>query len=129
VQSGIYIGHKNIFCIIHMPRLTPSVHSRQASEAVALLAGAIKSARLEKRMTAQELAERAGVSRGLVRRIEAGDLACSIGTVFELAALTGVALFGRDPAELRAKLEDTRKTLHLLPKTARHLKLDVDDDF
>jgi transcriptional regulator with XRE-family HTH domain len=112
-----------------MARIKPSVHSRQASEAVALLAGAIKSARLEKRMTAQELAERAGISRGLVRRIEGGDLACSIGTVFELAALTGITLFGRDQVELRTKLAETRKTLHLLPKSARNIKLDVDDDF
>jgi transcriptional regulator with XRE-family HTH domain len=112
-----------------MARISPSVHSRQASEAVALLAGAVKTARLEKRMTAQELAERAGISRGLVRRIEAGDPACSIGTVFELAALTGITLFGRDHVELRTKLAHTRKTLDLLPKAARRTKLVVDDDF
>lgn len=71
-----------------MPRVKPPTISRHAQDAVTLLAGEIRAAHfLEKRMTVTELAERAGVSRGLVARVEQGDLACSIGTVFEIAAL------------------------------------------
>jgi hypothetical protein len=40
-------------------------------------------------MTAGQLAERAGLSRGLIYRIEKGDLGCAIGAVFEAAAIAG----------------------------------------
>ena len=56
-------------------------------EALTLLADAIKVARREKGMRTQELAERAGISRGLLQRIEQGDAGCSIGAVFEVATI------------------------------------------
>ena len=113
-----------------MPRVNPSTISSQARDAVTLLAGEIRAARLERHMTAAELAGRAGVSRGLVARIEQGDLACSIGTVFELAVIVGVDLFEQDAEKRSAKLHSTRKLLQLLPKRARALQPPkVDDDF
>ena len=66
--------------------------SRGRAEAL----GLIREARKERRMTAQELAERAGISRGLLQRIEKGDLKCEIGVVFEAAAIVGVRLFDAD---------------------------------
>lgn len=118
------------FSDLNMPRIKPPTISRHAQDAVALLAGEIRAARLEKRMTAAELAERAGVSRGLVARVEQGDLACSIGTVFELAVLAGVDLFDHGNDKRSARLEGTRKILELLPKRARALQPPkVDDDF
>jgi DNA-binding XRE family transcriptional regulator len=42
-------------------------------EAVALLACLIRTAR-KKKLTAQELADRAGISRGMLQRIEKGDM-------------------------------------------------------
>ena len=119
-----------LFSDPNMTRIKPSTISRHAQDAVALLAGEIRAARLEKRMTAVELAERAGVSRGLVARVEQGDLACSIGTVFELAVLAGVDLFDQGNDKRSARLEGTRKILELLPKRARALQPPkVDDDF
>ena len=115
---------------LNMPRVKPPTISRHAQNAVTLLAGEIRAARLEKRMTVAELAERAGVSRGLVARVEQGDLACSIGTVFEIAALAGVDLFEQGDGRRSARLENTRKILELLPKRARALQLPkVNDDF
>jgi transcriptional regulator with XRE-family HTH domain len=97
---------------------------------VKLLSGEIRAARLEKRMWAAELAERAGVSRGLVARVEQGDLACSIGTVFEIAVIAGVELFDLSSDRRSARLDSTRKILELLPKRARALQPPkVDDDF
>ncbi len=79
-------------------------------------------------MTAQELAERAGVSRGLIQRIEKGDPGCQIGAVFEAAAIVGVPLFAADDAGLGARIKDVDQRLTLLPKHT-HPARDVDDEF
>jgi DNA-binding XRE family transcriptional regulator len=47
--------------------------SRYAADAAILLGQLIRKARIERRMTVAALAERAGTSRGLLQRIEAGD--------------------------------------------------------
>lgn len=128
--KSVYTWRLQLFNDPNMPRLKPPTISRHAQDAVALLAGEIRAARLERRMTAAELAERAGVSRGLVARVEQGDLACSIGTVFEIAAIAGVDLFEQGNDRRSARLESTRKILELLPKRARALQPPkVDDDF
>ena len=75
-----------------MAKPVARAHSRYAREAATTLGLAIRNARIERRMTAAEAAERADISRGLLQRIEAGDLGCSIGAVFELAATVGVPL-------------------------------------
>ena len=71
--------------------------SRQTSQythdALALLGQLVREARLGKAMTTTDLASRAGISRSLLQRIERGDPGCSIGVVFEVAALSGVPLF------------------------------------
>jgi transcriptional regulator with XRE-family HTH domain len=118
------------FSDLNMPRIKPPTISRHAKDAVTLLSGEIRAARIEKRMTAAELAERAGVSRGLVARVERGDLACSIGTVFDIAVIAGVDLFDQGSDRRSAHLASTRKILELLPKRARALQPPkVDDDF
>jgi transcriptional regulator with XRE-family HTH domain len=61
-----------------------------------LLGALIREARNERKLTAQELADRAGISRGLLQRIEKGNLKCEIGAVFEVATIVGVKLFDAD---------------------------------
>ena len=73
-------------------------YSRYAREAAELLGRMIRTARTGRALTVADLAERAGVSRGLVQRIERGDPGCSIGAVFEAAAIVGVRLFDADPS-------------------------------
>ena len=80
-------------------------------------------------LTAQEVADRAGVSRGLVQRIEKGDMKCQIGAVFEVAAIVGVRLFDADEAALARQLRHTQDTLTLLPKAVRKSPAVLDDDF
>ena len=67
--------------------------SGATGEALGLLADRIRAARLERRIPAREIAERAGISRDLLSRIERADPACGIGVVFEVATLLGVELF------------------------------------
>jgi ribosome-binding protein aMBF1 (putative translation factor) len=61
-----------------------------------LLGALIREARNERKLTAQELADRAGISRGLLQRIEKGNLKCEIGAVFEAATIVGIKLFEAD---------------------------------
>ncbi|BAT61192.1 helix-turn-helix protein [Variibacter gotjawalensis] len=103
--------------------------SQYSQDAVALLGQLIRRGRIDRKMTAAELAERAGVSRGLVQRIEKGDLGSSIGAAFEVAAVAGVNLFGTDQAGIAYALHGNAATLALLPKSVRARKIETQDDF
>lgn len=104
--------------------------SRYAREAVRLLGLLIRQHRLERKMTTEQLAERAGVSRGLVQRAERGELGCAVGAVFEMAAIVGVPLFTADKEQLLAAKSAAEKTLQLLPSSARASNAGpVSDDF
>ena len=52
------------------------VYSRHAREAAIMLGQLIRINRIERKLAVEELATRTGVSRGMMRRIEAGDPRC-----------------------------------------------------
>ena len=112
-----------------MNKSKPQAYSYYTQDALALLGGLICAARKERKLTTQELTERAGISRGLLRRIENGDPKCSIGTVFEIAALVGVPLFNSDKKSLRFHRGYVEEKLALLPKSIRKSTKPIDDDF
>lgn len=103
--------------------------TRYAAEAAELLGVLIRSERISRKMSVLELAARAGVSRGLVQRIEKGELSCSIGVVFELAAIVGLPLFDADNRKLGDELHTRKHILSLLPQKVKLRKLVVNDDF
>lgn len=109
-----------------MVDMKPSKMSPVAREVSQLLGSAIRVGRLRRRWTMAELAERVGVSRQTMAKIEHGDPTVAIGTCLEAAHLVGVPLFGGDDNRSRhAALK--RAELALLPASAR--KVVVDDDF
>ncbi|MFP4313653.1 MAG: helix-turn-helix transcriptional regulator [Alphaproteobacteria bacterium] len=108
---------------------TQRIYSRYTNEALKLLSGRIKVARVESGITAAALAERAGISRDLLYRIENADPSCSIGVVFEVASLLGVQLFSSDLDELKLKNKFIEDKLALLPAKVKPKKIEVDDDF
>ena len=112
-----------------MPKFTTRTYSRYSREATALLGGLIRAARKERKMTLQDVADRAGISRGLLQRIEKGNSKCEIGAVFEVAAIVGVQLFEADERALSQHLSQTRDKLALLPKSVRRKARVVRDDF
>lgn len=112
-----------------MPKSIVRTYSRYACDAVILLGGMIRRARKERKFTSQDVADRAGISRGLLQRIEKGGLKCEIGVVFEVATIVGVKLFDADFGTLTKHLRQTEEILSLLPKSIRKIKKDVDDDF
>lgn len=104
-------------------------YSKITQRALTLLSREIRLARKERKITTQELADRAGISRSLVQRIEKGDPGCQIGAVFEAAAIVGVHLFGPDSSRLAMRMREADARLALLPKRIHHTRKPVDDEF
>lgn len=102
---------------------------RQTRDAVELLGKLIRLGRKERKMTGEELAGRAGISRKTLQKIERGDLKCEIGLVFEIANLVGVSLFGEEgKANISRNISRVEDKLALLPQTVRST-VKVNDEF
>lgn len=112
-----------------MPKVSARTYSRYSQEAIALLGGLIRAARKERKMTAQEVADRAGISRGLLQRIEKGDPKCELGATIEVATIVGVKLFDAEATTLTKHIRQTEDKLALLPKSVRKKVKVADDDF
>jgi transcriptional regulator with XRE-family HTH domain len=112
-----------------MSRKITRAYSRITRHAISLLGKQIKIARKERKMTAQDLADRAGISRGLLQRIEKGNPNCRIGVVFEAATLVGIKLFDADETSLTSRIRQADDKIALLPKHTHSGKMVVDDDF
>ena len=80
-------------------------------------------------MSVSELAERIGISRMSLYRIERGDPRTAIGSVFEAATIVGVPLFELEPSRLAPNIARTEERLALLPKKIRSSKIEIDDEF
>ena len=107
----------------------PRTYSRFTLEALALLGSQIKLARKSRRMSEKELAERAGIARSTLQKVEAGDPSVNIGLVFEAATLSGVRLFVPDTTSLAPQIDRLEDKLALLPKSIRKPRREVHDDF
>jgi len=104
-------------------------YSRYSKEAAALLGKMIRLCRKERKLTTQDVADRAGISRTTIQKIESGDMKCEIGIVFEVATLVGVKLFDVASSALGSLGERAEDKIALLPKSVRTPKRPVDDDF
>ena len=107
----------------------PNTYSRYTREAVTLLGKQIQLGRKQRRWSETELAERAGIARATLQRIEKGDMACKIGLVFEVAALVGIKLFDADSETLRGRILEADERIALLPKHIHPSRKPVDDEF
>ena len=124
LSYGLYTNQREI-----MPKSITRTYSRYSRDAAALLGALIREKRDERNLTAQELADRAGISRGLLQRIEKGNPKCEIGVVFEVATIVGVKLFDADESTLTNSLRQIKEKLALLPKSVRKKSKAVRDDF
>ncbi|MBK0000811.1 helix-turn-helix transcriptional regulator [Erwinia sp. S43] len=114
-----------------MPRSIQRVYSRYTLEAIKLFAEMIRFERKNQKMTESELAERAGISRSMLQRIEKADPKCELGVVFEVAALLGIPLFDAtaDVNRLIAYRRQTEDKLSLMPQRIRKPAKETFDDF
>ncbi|MEN8236772.1 MAG: helix-turn-helix transcriptional regulator [Pseudomonadota bacterium] len=104
-------------------------YSRYSQQAVTVMGKMIRLERMGQKMTAKDLADRAGISRTTLQKIESGNMKCKIGIVFEVAALVGVKLFDADTGALESLQERINDKIALLPKSVRVIRRPVDDDF
>lgn len=107
-------------------------HLPSTNYALSALSAQISIARRELGWTAADLAERLGVSSGVVTRIEAGAASTGVGTVLEAAVLCGIPLFETDPEDVRAMAavaQTERLRLALLPSRTRRRNIKVPNDF
>jgi transcriptional regulator with XRE-family HTH domain len=104
-------------------------YSRHSREAVALLGRLIRLHRKKRKLTAQDVADRVGINRTTLRKIETGNMKCESGLLFEVAALVGVKLFDAEASSLAELRERTDDRIALLPKTIRPSEHPLDDDF
>jgi transcriptional regulator with XRE-family HTH domain len=105
---------------------------RGAADAAVVLGQQVKAARVARKWSAVELAERIGVDRRTVAAIEAGDPGVSIGNAFNAADILGVPLFGaEDRVELARLRREGRDRLALLPTRVDkpRKQAEPDDDF
>ncbi|MCW8275179.1 helix-turn-helix domain-containing protein [Pseudomonas sp. PCH199] len=103
-------------------------YSPMTLSALQIFSQLIQIKRKERGLTQQALAERVGVSRSLVQRVESADPRCEIGVVFEMASLLGIQLFQASDSHstLLASLQDK---LALLPAHILVPKQEVSNDF
>ena len=112
-----------------MARVQKRTYSKPASEAARLLGRLIRLGRKERKLTTEELAGRAGISRGTLQRIEKGDLKVEIGVFFEAATIVGVTLFDADDGRLSGNIARVEDKLALLPKHIHKSNRAVKDEF
>lgn len=103
-------------------------YSRYTKEAMRLMGMQIQLGRKQKNWTEKELAERAGISRSTLQKMEKGEMSCAVGLVFEVAALVGLSLFEEGREDLLKQIKQSRDLLTLLPRRIK-IKIKVDDDF
>ena len=79
-----------------MPASKKRSYARYTIAAVQLLGALVEAERKARRITAKELADRLGVDRGTLQRLEGGDPKVEVGLAFEACALLNIPLFEED---------------------------------
>lgn len=105
------------------------VYSRTVRHVAELLGSQVREARIERRWTVRDLAERAGISTSTLQKVERGDPSVALGVALDVATLVGVPLFHEDRATLEAELERRRDRLTLLPRRIRTPAEELDNEF
>lgn len=91
-------------------------YARYTLEGIALLGKMIRQGRKQRQMTEHELANRLGIARSTLQRVEQGDPKVEIGIMFEAAALVGVKLFDSDEKGVTTLSERMDDRIAVLPK-------------
>ncbi|MGC9222187.1 MAG: helix-turn-helix transcriptional regulator [Solirubrobacteraceae bacterium] len=104
-------------------------HSAYVRDAARLLGEQVRLARLERRWSQRELAQRAGITGPTLRKVENGDPSVALGTALDVAALVGVPLFHEDRSRMSLDLDRTAARAALLPQRVRTRDRPVRDDF
>lgn len=103
-------------------------YSSYTLKALEILGKMIQLKRKERGLTLQDLADRTGVSRGLIQRLEKCEPGCEIGVAFEVAHLLGIELF-ESPVDHSTLISSLTDKIALLPASVRDSKKEVSNAF
>jgi transcriptional regulator with XRE-family HTH domain len=103
-------------------------YSPYTLKALEILGKMIQLKRKESALTLQGLADRAGVSRSLIQRLETCEPGCEIGVAFEVAHLLGIELF-ESPMGQSTLIGTLTDKIALLPAAVRDSKKEVSNAF
>jgi transcriptional regulator with XRE-family HTH domain len=98
-------------------------------DAARLLGALVREGRIDRRWTVSELADRGGISKNTVTKVEHGDPSVALGTAFDLAVLVGVSLFYEDRSRLRGESRAARERVALIGQRVRSAREVPDYDF
>ncbi len=104
-------------------------YARYTLEGIALLGKMIRHGRKQRKMPEHEMADRLGIARSTLQRMEKGDPRVEIGLMFEAAALVGVKLFDNDEHGITALSDRMDDRIAVLPKHVYNAGKKVVDEF
>lgn len=105
------------------------VYSQTVLDAARLLGSQVRQGRLARHWTVQDLAERAGISKNTLVKVEHGDPSVAFGTALDLAVLVGVPLFYDDRVRLSAESRLAQAQTALIAQRVRPSRDAPDYDF
>src|SRR3546814_5723470 len=106
-----------------MPASKKRSYARYTIAAVELLGTLVQVERKSRRMTAQEMADRLGIDRSTLQRLERGDPKVELGLAFEACAILSIPLFEEDAQGIPMRLDAMNKRLALLPRDRQSTRL------
>lgn len=112
-----------------MPASKKRSYARYTVAAVKLLGRLVELERKTRKMTKADLAERLGIDRSTLQRLEMGDPKVELGIAFEACAILGIPLFDEDMSGVTLRLGEATTRSALLPSRVRHRQLSIPDDF
>lgn len=112
-----------------MPASKKRSYARYTIAAVELLGTLVQLERKSSRMTARDMADRLGIDRSTLQRLEQGDPKVELGLAFEACAMLGIKLFEEDARGLTLRRDEAGRRLALLPSRVRSKPPSVSDDF
>lgn len=89
--------------------------TRAATDALVVLGSQLRLARHQRNWTAEDLGERVGVGPRTITAMERGAPGVAIGTVFSVATVLGVPLFGAEDDELARMRRRGEERIALIP--------------
>ncbi len=101
---------------------------RYTKEAIQLLGLMIRSQRKLKKISEMDFAERVGIARATLQKIEKGDPAVEIGIFFEAAQMANIKLFNVTD-DFSVKEKHYQNKISLLPQRVRKPLKKVHDEF
>lgn len=127
-ESKLSLEHLNDSILWFVRR--PHSYLPPTLDATKILGLQIATARRRRRMTVDELCERAAISAVTLRNVERGAPTVAIGIFFDVATLLGIHLYDTEPNGLPAVVAREHDRLFLLPSRVRQPSgADDDDDF